>query len=691
MKLHLRHIGVLTIVILLSFAAEFILAAESITPAPAFSVEELTTPQDDGWFTNGGTLDNQRYSPLSVINRDNVSELKGARRIGVDSALEFRHNNQAQPIVHEGVIYIITSQDDVFAMSVDSGEILWEYRSGLTEDDAFVCCGWVSRGVGLGEGKVFIGQVDAKLIALDQLTGEIVWEIQDVLPEDGYSLTSAPLYYDGMVITGYSGGDLGTRGRVKAYDVDDGSEIWTFYTIPAPSEFGSDTWPDDNDVWQWGGAPVWHTPALDPELGMLYFSTGNAGPVLGGAVRPGDNLFTASILAVDVYTGEYRWHFQEVHHDIWDYDAPNPIILFEAPYDGVMRKGLAHAGKTGWVYILDRVTGEPLIGIEERPVPQEPRQATAATQPYVIGDALVAHDVQYAPENYDLINDGKIFTPFYEAAVFTPLAGVNWPPSAYDPVTNYMYICATDSANAARADASQFEAPTFESSFLGGAYVGAGLQSRGVYSAIDLKTNTLVWQRQFNDGCRSGSLVTAGGLVFMGRRNDDRIVALDAANGERLWEFRMDAPANSGVSTFMHDGEQYIVTYAGGGLFGGKKGDGVWLFSLSGEYNEVPESPSTDRFGRGGADLTAIDVPEDHVADTDNGRTVYNQSCVYCHGETGEGGHGGGAELTSALDTGFILDVLGTGRNGMPTFRFALTPEQAHDVAEYLSTELLAV
>ena len=669
--------------------AQAVFAAEAITPAPAFSIAELSSPQDDGWITNGGTLSNQRYSPLDQINHDTVSNLKGVWRVGLDSALDFRHNNQAQPLVHEGVIYIVTSQDDVFAISVDSGEILWEYRSGLNAEDAFVCCGWVSRGLGLGEGKVFLGRVDAKLMALDQQTGEVVWEIQDAEPEAGYSLTAAPLYFDGMIITGYSGGDLGTRGRVKAYDVDNGEEIWTFYTIPGPGEFGHDTWPQDNEVWQWGGAPVWHTPALDAELGMLYFSTGNAGPVLGGGVRPGDNLFTASILAIDVYTGEYRWHFQEVHHDIWDYDAPNPIILFEAQYDGEMRKGLAQAGKTGWVYILDRITGEPLIGIEERPVPQEPRQATSATQPYVIGDALISLDVKYAPEEYDLINDGRIFTPFYETTVFTPLAGVNWPPSAYDPNTNYMFICATDSANAARADASQYEAPTFEGQFLGGAYVGAGLQSRGVYSAIDLKTNRLVWQRQFNNGCRSGSLATGGGLVFMGRRDDDRIIALDTATGERLWEFRMDAPANSGVSTFMHKGEQYLVTYAGGGLFGGKKGDGVWLFSLNGTLNEVPSGPSGGGM-RGPGAAPTLAVPEDRTADVANGRTIYNQSCVYCHGETGEGGHGGGAELTSALDVQAIMNILSTGRNGMPPFSMVLDSEQAHDVSTYLTTDLLA-
>lgn len=679
----LKYLPLTCAALLMALGAPAVSAAEEITPAPAFTVEQLTALPTDNWITNGGNLANQRYAPLDQINRDNVANLKGVWRADLmESALEFKHNNQAQPLIYDGVLYNSTGQDDVFAISIETGEVLWSYFSGLQDSDVFVCCGWVSRGLGMGEGKIFIGQLDSKLIALDQKTGQIVWWKQLEDPEIGYSLTAAPLYFDGKVIIGNAGGDLGTRGRVQAFNADDGELLWTFYTIPGPGEFGHDTWPADSDVWQWGGAPVWHTPAVDPEAGLIYFSTGNAGPVLGGAVRPGDNLFTASIVAIDVNTGEYRWHFQEVHHDIWDYDAPNPIILFEAEYNGVMRKGLVQAGKTGWLYILDRLTGEPLLGIEEREVLQEPRQATSPTQPYVIGDSLIPLEVAYAPENYELVNQGRIFTPFYETTVFTPLAGVNWPPSAYDPATNIMFVCATDTANAARADASQFEAPTFDGQFLGGAYVGAGLIRRGIYSAVDLKTNKIVWQRQFNEGCRSGSLATAGGLVFMGR-TDGRLIALDASNGERLWEFRTDAPINSGISTFMRDGTQYIAAYAGGGLFGAAKGDGVWLFALDGTLTQLPPPTAAGPAG------PALTIPEGRVANIDDGRTLYKQSCIYCHGDTGTGGHGGGAELTSVLATQDIITMLSTGRNAMPNFRPVMTIEQMHDIATYLTEDLL--
>ena len=203
-----------------------------------------------------------------------------------------------------------------------------------------------------------------------QRTGQPIWRTPVGRWQDGITITSAPLFYNGMVITGFSGAEYGLRGRVTAYDAKDGKEIWRFYTIPGPGEVGHETWPLDSKVWKHGGAVVWQTPAVDPELGLLYFSTANPGPDFNGSVRAGDNLFSVSIVAIETQTGKYRWHFQQVHHDLWDYDSPNPVMLFDLEINGAKRKAAAEASKTGWVYILDRVTGEPLIGIEEKPVPQ---------------------------------------------------------------------------------------------------------------------------------------------------------------------------------------------------------------------------------------------------------------------------------------------------------------------------------
>src|SRR5512139_2288404 len=658
-------------------------AADGIRPAPAFTPAELSTPSDNGWLTNGGTLSNQRYSPLAQVNRQNVKGLKALWHVQLDSGKELRHNNQAQPLVHDGVIYIATGQNDVFAISVDTGKVLWEYRSGLKEGDAFVCCLWANRGVGLGDGRVYVGRVDAVLLALDQRTGKVLWQTKTGEPKLGYSLTAAPLYYNGMVIIGTAGGDLGIRGWVRAFDAKTGREVWRFDTVPGPGEFGHDTWPRHSNAWQWGGAPVWSTPAIDPELGLVYFSTGNPGPSLGGAVRPGDNLFTASIVALDVATGKYRWHFQEVHHDIWDYDAPNPIILFEAKYRGKLRKGLAQAGKTGWVYILDRVTGKPLIGINETKVMQESRQATSPTQPIPVGDALVAQSIAIAPEDHELVNHGRIFTPFAEKArIYAPLAALNWPPSAYDPRTHWMYICASEGANGARMDASQFEPPTFSKSFRGGDYAGAGTPTSGIYSALDLTTNRSVWQKRFNDGCRSGSLATAGGLVFLGR-NDGRVIALDSSNGARLWQFQTEAAVNSAVTTFMHKGQQMLVTYAGGGFVSAKKGDGVWLFSLNGTLDEfAPVRPIAPAAAPARVPTTA------RIADVANGERLYKATCVYCHGDHGQGGEGGGKAISPTLGVEGVLSVLAMGRDKMPAFAAAMTPEQLQDVASYVHQEL---
>lgn len=659
-------------------------AVESITPSPAFSKTELTALPRANWITNGGNLFNQRYSPLKQINRDNVAGLKAVWRASLNgSGLKTRDSGQAQPLVYDGVLYIITGENDVFAIDIDTGKVLWSYTAGLNPDDVIVCCGWVSRGVGMGEGKIFVGRLDAKLVALDQRTGKVVWSVQTENPRAGYSITGAPLYYNGLVIIGYAGGDMGIRGSVKAYDAKDGSLVWTFHTIPGPGEFGHDSWPQDNDVWKYGGAPVWQTPAIDPDLGMIYFSTGNPGSALSGAMRAGDNLFTASVVALDVATGKYRWHFQEVHHDLWDYDAANPVVLFDIRIKGRMRKGLAQASKTGWVYLLDRATGKPLVGIDERRVPQEPRQATSPTQPYPRGDALVPQSIDINPGDHDLVNGGRIFTPYYKEPVFyKPMSAVNWPPSSYDPETGLMYICATDAINGAKIDDDQLTAPNFQGMFYNGSWVPTGTRGRGIITALNVRNNRIAWHRQYTDS-GNGSIVTAGGLLFIGR-DDGRLTALDKRNGKHLWEFRTDAGVNSTVSTFEYKGEQYVAVLAGGSMFGGPRGDGVWLFSLKGTLKPLPPPPSPMN------PAAAVEIPKGHVADLAHGKLIYDQSCQYCHGTEGEGGgHVGAARLTNALTIQDIVSILGSGRNAMPAFGTMLTGGDMHDVAAYILQQLV--
>ena len=561
-----------------------------VTLAQGRQIIDLTAFPTSGWPTNGGDVYNRRYSPLMQINRDNVAQLKAVWRARLNgSGTGVRYSGEAQPIVHDGVIYVITGADDVFAISVETGKTLWTYEAKLNEKINTVCCGWTSRGVGFGDGKVFVGQLDGKLLALDQRTGAVAWSIQAERWEEGFTITSAPLYYDGLVITGFAGAEYGIRGRVRAYDAKDGALKWSFYTVPGPGEFGHDSWPKDGDVWEHGGASVWQTPAVDPQLGLIYFSTGNPGPDFNGAVRAGDNLFATSIVAVEARTGKYRWHFQQVHHDLWDFDAPNPVVLFDIELGGRTRKAVAQASKTGWVYILDRTNGRPLIGIEERPVPQEPRQLTSRTQPIPVGDAFVPQSMAIAPEGFKLVNQGRIFTPFWTDAIVAKPGqggGANWAPSSYDPRTGYLYVCASDRTGVFKA-ADNFEMPMDGERFLGGEFGAVAFGITGILSALDMHTNKLVWQQQWPERCYSGSVATAGGVLFIGR-GDGRFTALDSRSGSLLWAFQTGAGVNAPASVFEHRGEQYVVVLSAGSAFAAaRRGDSVWLFSLGGKLTAV--------------------------------------------------------------------------------------------------------
>ncbi len=669
-----------------------------------------SNPPTTQWPTNGGDLYNRRYSPLAQINKNNVSELKGVWRTHLNgSGIGPQYSGEAQPLVIGDVIYVSTGANDVFALSIETGEILWNYAANLTPENNAVCCGWVSRGVGYGDGRIYAGQLDGKLVALDADSGEVAWSIQAERWQEGYTITSAPLYYDGLVITGFAGGERGIRGRVKAYDAETGALEWTFYTIPGPGEIGHETWPQDNDFWMDGGAPVWQTPAVDPDLDLLYFSTGNAGPDYNGRLRAGDNLFSASIVAVDARTGEYRWHFQQVHHDLWDYDSANPVVLFDIEIDGRIRKGLGQASKTGWVYILDRITGEPLIGIEERPVPQEPRQATAATQPYPVGDAFIPQSIPIAPEGLELINNGAIFTPFWSDKP-VPIkpgggGGALWPPSSFDPETGYMFVCATDRLWAYISGEIDDERPPAGAGFLGGGFRGAHLHSLGIFAAMDMHTNTIAWQQHWPEACYSGSVATGGGLLFVGR-TDGRLTALDSSTGQRLWEFQTGAGMNSTASVFEHAGKQYVVALSAGNLFAGSvKGDSVWLFALDGSLEQVapgvappppgpppaqpaPESSEPESSESAAATAPTATAVAEASADLRNGQSVYASTCTFCHGEAGTGGHGGGPTLQEITDADVISTMVMQGRNMMPGLGGMLSETQIRDVTAYILQRL---
>ncbi|HJO12657.1 MAG TPA: c-type cytochrome, partial [Gammaproteobacteria bacterium] len=370
------------------------------------------------------------------------------------------------------------------------------------------------------------------------------------------------------------------------------------------------------------------------------------------------------------YTGEYRWHFQEVHHDIWDYDAPNPVVLFDLDYNGVPRKGLAQASKTGWLYILDRTNGEPLVGIEERPVPQEPRQATAATQPYPVGEPFVTQTLDVAPEGYQLINNGALFTPFWEEPVMLRRGDANWPPSTVDPNRGVMYICAGE-RQAAYSVRENLQPADPGDSYTGGSMRFAPFTVTGIVSAMDLRSNTRLWSQRWPSRCYSGLVATAGDLLFAGR-NDGRLTALDARDGSKLWEYMTDAGVNAPATVFQHNNKQYVAVFSAGSLLGrADRGDSVWLFSLIDDEQE-------------GA--IALDQVNPSQANP-QGQDLFRNTCQFCHGPNGEGGHEGmPLEGLAAFDTAYVADIIRNGQNNMPAFTSMFSGGQINALAEHVRT-----
>ncbi|MDF2750590.1 MAG: quinonprotein alcohol dehydrogenase [Gaiellaceae bacterium] len=674
--------------------------------APAFTAEDLTAEPTTRWITNGGTVWNQRYSPLDEIDTSNVADLKGVWMTDLGgSGLAAKYSQEAQPIFYDGVLYVPTGEDEVFAVDVETGEIKWRYDAQLEQRINTVCCGWLSRGVALGEGMVFLGQLDGKLVALDQRTGEVAWETQVGRWQEGYTITAAPLYYDGMVITGVSGGEFSIRGRVQAYDAKTGERVWVFNTVPGPGEFGHDTWPQDNDAWTHGGAPMWQTPAVDPELGLIYFSTGNASPDLDGSNRAGDNLFAASIVALEAKTGKYRWHFQQVHHDIWDYDAPSPVILFDVEIDGEQRKGLAEASKTGWLYLLDRETGEPLLPIEEQPVPQDPEQKTSPTQPIpsyppFIDHRVTAEDVaeirklaeantKPGAETPRVVNGENVYTPFGQditVIVPGPQGGTNWQPVSYNPETELFYVCGMRSVSGyTRSGDVLAEAERGQTADFGSVFTTTGFGSqKGVFVAIDAKTGEQEWRQDWPESCYSGSVTTGGGLVFVGR-NSGELEAYDAEDGERLWSFQTGAGANTTPTVFEWQGTQYLAFAAGGNsLAATAKGDNLWLFSLEGTLGPVEAGSGGE--GQAHAGGTPAEPEDSGEGDAQAGEQVFADNCAGCHGLSGTGGNGG-PDLTTrpaARNVDDVMAIVRNGRAGMPAFRDTLEPQQIRDVAAHV-------
>jgi len=415
--------------------------------------------------------------------------------------------------------------------------------------------------------------LDARLDALDARTGKLLWEVQVGDNEQGYHMTGAPVVIGGRVITGVSGGEQGCRCYVDAYDASSGKRLWRWYTIPSPAEGGwwgrwraADDWgmsfhrdiareKADSakyaDAWQHGGGPMWHHPAYDPALGFVFLNIGNAAPDNDGSVRPGDNLYTCSIVALDVRTGKLKWYFQEVSHDQWDYDATTPPVLVDVPdAQGRLIKAVAEAGKDGFVYVLERATGKP-----------------------------IRKSAPFAPQlNYLAVPDtnGVITAP-------GPLGGSDWSPTAYSPQTGYLYVDANYLPFEYWLNHEPLHAPA---QWWGGTTAAQPTGIYGMVTAVNLTTGNVAWQSRLPKPLIAGLLATAGGLVFTGS-SDKHVVAFDARTGQQLWSYATDAGVNAPPITYEVDGVQYIAIAATGiQTLNTPRGDEMLAFAL-------PRSPSS--------------------------------------------------------------------------------------------------
>src|SRR6201995_3965267 len=454
---------------------ETVTAANGIAAAPEFTSEKLNEEPTENWVTNGGNLTNDRFSTLNEINTSNVKELKGdwMTKIGQD-ATAAKFSAEGQALEYKGTIYISDGADDVFAMSASSGKVLWTYEPHLPPDPLgeVVCCGWDNRGVAIGDGMVFVSQLNGDQVALDQESGQVKWSTPVVEPGQGFTITSAPLYYNGNLYVGGSGGEYGIRGRLTALDAKTGKILWKSFTIPGPGEKGHNTWPSNNKAWTHGGAGIWNTPTVDPKTNTLFFSTSNAAPDWNGSERAGDNLYSASIVAMDAETGKIKWGYQMVHHDLWDYDAPSPTVLMDGEMNGKKVEAVGEPEKTGWVYLLDRNTGKPIYPIPEVKVPQDAANKTSPTQPEptmepfspieTSNESVKVVQEQLATEHKKQHVVGtKIFVPMStdpSTINLTPnsaTGGDNWPPSSYDPEKNMYFVASTEGALGVIAETKQ--------------------------------------------------------------------------------------------------------------------------------------------------------------------------------------------------------------------------------------------
>ena len=515
--------------------------AAAVTPVPFNRIIGASQKEPQNWLTYSGSYSSQRFSNLTQITPENAKDLT-LKWVFQARSLE---KHEVTPLVVDGVMYTVQGINDVVALNAVTGKPIW-IHSYKPSPETHNCCGQLTRGLAILGDKIFLAGLDTRLIALDAKTGKEVWNVQVSDPKEKYAFTHAPLAIKDKIIEGPSGGEYGIRGYVAAFDANSGKELWRFNTVPGPNEPGNETWAGDS--WKHGGGPIWVTGSYDPETNLTFWGVGNPGPDWNGDGRLGDELYSCSVIALDADTGKLKWHYQFSPHNEFDWDSVQVPVLADFEWNGRPRKLMLWANRSGVFYVLDRTTGEFLLG-----------------KPFAKTNWVAGFDEKGRPIRTPGVvptKEGTLVYPGNQGAT-------NWYNPSYSPKTGLFYIPTWE--NSSTTYFKDQEPPEFHSgqSFYG-VFPKVGDQGAGFYSAvraIDPQTGEKKWDYRLSaPSTEAGILTTAGNVLFSGGR-DGAFYALDARDGKLLWETNLGPSVSAGPMTFAVDGKQYVSIQAGSSLF----------------------------------------------------------------------------------------------------------------------------
>ena len=540
--------GAALLILLLPFAA-----ATPVAQSGGVTFERLLNAADEphNWLTYSGTYSSQRHTTLDQITPENVDQLELQWVFQAQSLQPF----QATPLVVDGMMYTTEAPNTVLAIDAELGRVFWRYEY-TPAPESRPCCGRINRGLAILGNTLFMGTIDAQLVAIDAVSGQPIWVTSVAEPAAGYALTLAPLVVKDKVIVSVAGGEYGIRGFVSAYDVETGEEEWRFYTIPGPGDPGHETWQGDD--WMTGGASAWLTGSYDPDTDLIYWGIGNPGPDWNPSQRPGDNLYSDSVIALDPDTGELEWYFQFTPNDPYDYDAVQIPVLVDYPaQDGTMLKLMMWGNRNGFFYLLNRENGQFVNGY-----------------PFI--------DVNWAEGLDD--NGRPIFTPQPPGATTYPgvQGGTNWYSPSYSPSTRFFYMSTWQGygSNFMAEEQEYVEGRVFLGGRPGPMIPGATVPSlnrgpintwteaagSGAVIAIDPASGEEQWRFDMTDVTISGILTTTTDVLFTGNR-EGYFHAMDARNGELLWRQSLGGMIAMGPMSYAVDGRQHVAVASGNGLF----------------------------------------------------------------------------------------------------------------------------